>query len=489
MQNQESYFHDPIHGHIALTALERELVDTVEFQRLRFIRQLSLMHYVFPGSFHTRFAHSLGVCHTASRVAAQLFPGERNQFNYCLQVFRLASLLHDVGHGAFSHSLTRMPGFLPHLRQVLERPDAWGFDMLTSAKLLRALVKESALDRPIEHEVLSVLIVHRLFIEVAAGTPDLLQGIDVSCWQEDVSSLLAGGEFCSEVWREHAEALVRSADSIRDIDASFDLGRFPAQFMRTLSDLVAGTIDTDRMDYLLRDSQNCGVSYGLFDLDGLISSIHLICHKGEVYFGLKAKRANTLDDFLWSRYQMFRQIYCHKTHNAYNLLLEEAFADLVRLGEIETPVSLNHYLSLTDDHVMSKVFGVAQKKASDAPWVEAVARRRLPLFLGVYEAPVDDAVWHEQPREVFKLLDTGQYEGWESDDRFCHTSLKTEVIKGAESRLPWLIDEDKLTGRYVRKSLLAKSVFFNAELIESRRMAELKRRLNRRLMFFYRHRL
>jgi hypothetical protein len=90
-------------------------------------------------------------------------------------------------------------------------------------------------------------------------------------------------------------------------------------------------------------------------------------------------------------------------------------------------------------------------------------------------------------------LGIGEYDGWQNDERFCYTSLKTEVLKvhGSEGHgvLPWLIDTDKVTGKLVKKSLLSKSVFFNSDLVESKRLEELQRRLNRRLMFFYRHRV
>lgn len=98
-------FQDPIHGTIELSDLETTVVNSLEFQRLRFIRQLSLLHYVYPGAFHTRFAHSIGVCGVSWKVSKNLFP-RSDKNNYILSVYRLAALLHDVGHGAFSHSLS-----------------------------------------------------------------------------------------------------------------------------------------------------------------------------------------------------------------------------------------------------------------------------------------------------------------------------------------------------------------------------------------------
>ena len=89
---------DPIHGFIRLNEQESELVDTRAFQRLRNLRQLALAHLVYPGAMHTRFEHSLGVCHVAGLLAHSLKFTEDEK-----RLVRLAALMHDLGHGPFSH--------------------------------------------------------------------------------------------------------------------------------------------------------------------------------------------------------------------------------------------------------------------------------------------------------------------------------------------------------------------------------------------------
>ncbi|KYH38648.1 MAG: HD superfamily phosphohydrolase [Candidatus Bathyarchaeota archaeon B23] len=93
---------DPIHGYIELSEAEREALDTGPMQRLRRIRQLGAAHLTYPGAEHSRFQHSLGVMHLSG-----LF-GERLRALGLISVeevsrLRLAGLLHDVGHGPFSH--------------------------------------------------------------------------------------------------------------------------------------------------------------------------------------------------------------------------------------------------------------------------------------------------------------------------------------------------------------------------------------------------
>lgn len=89
---------DPVHNFVRLRADEAKLIGTPIFQRLRGIRQLAMAHLVYPGALHTRFDHSLGVCHVAGLLAEQL-----GLLNGEVETVRLAALLHDLGHGPFSH--------------------------------------------------------------------------------------------------------------------------------------------------------------------------------------------------------------------------------------------------------------------------------------------------------------------------------------------------------------------------------------------------
>jgi len=89
---------DPVHGFIYRDSHERELIDTKVFQRLRSLHQLALAHLVYPGATHTRFDHSLGAFHVAGGLAKALVQSDSDK-----RLVRLASLLHDIGHGPFSH--------------------------------------------------------------------------------------------------------------------------------------------------------------------------------------------------------------------------------------------------------------------------------------------------------------------------------------------------------------------------------------------------
>ncbi|MCY3411502.1 MAG: HD domain-containing protein [Candidatus Heimdallarchaeota archaeon] len=104
MKNKyNSAIRDPVHNYIEITPEEGKLIDTPFVQRLRWISQLSGVRLVFPGAQHTRLAHVLGVMHMAGQYAEHVFQ-EFDDKDYRIQLARLGGLLHDIGHGAFSHA-------------------------------------------------------------------------------------------------------------------------------------------------------------------------------------------------------------------------------------------------------------------------------------------------------------------------------------------------------------------------------------------------
>ena len=116
MPSLERIYRDSVHNIIRLKtdspegALIAELVDSVEFQRLRRVRQLGLAHFAYQAAEHSRFTHSLGAFHLATRILAKL-KGKYDIPPADQTAVRVAALVHDVGHGAFSHVLETILGF------------------------------------------------------------------------------------------------------------------------------------------------------------------------------------------------------------------------------------------------------------------------------------------------------------------------------------------------------------------------------------------
>jgi hypothetical protein len=93
---------DPVHGYVYITEPEKEIIDSFPVQRMRRLRQLAGSEYVYPGANHTRFEHCVGVMYLAGRVMENPNVSQRVSEEEAGMV-RIAGLLHDVGHGPFSH--------------------------------------------------------------------------------------------------------------------------------------------------------------------------------------------------------------------------------------------------------------------------------------------------------------------------------------------------------------------------------------------------
>lgn len=93
---------DPVHGYVYITEEEKKIIDSFPVQRLRRLRQLAGAEYVYPGANHTRFEHSVGVMYLAGRVVENPNISQHMSEDEA-ETIRIAALLHDVGHGPFSH--------------------------------------------------------------------------------------------------------------------------------------------------------------------------------------------------------------------------------------------------------------------------------------------------------------------------------------------------------------------------------------------------
>lgn len=129
---------DPVHGLITfddkkeIELLAWNLIDTPEFQRLRRIRQLGVSEFTFPGAVHTRFAHSIGVFHTA-RTLVGVLRRELGETTFNLpkaNTALIAALLHDLGHGPFSHTFEGVQAS----RKAKKRHEQWTADIIRNPK-------------------------------------------------------------------------------------------------------------------------------------------------------------------------------------------------------------------------------------------------------------------------------------------------------------------------------------------------------------------
>jgi len=265
---------DTIHGSFEIDGVREELLATPEFNKLSHIKQLGLAHLVFPGAHHTRFEHSLGVSHLAGRMASSLDldPHER-------MTVEVAGMLHDVGHGPYSHTLEHIlheRGGADHMH-ITEGIITGDYEVLSDD----------------EQKILGS----------RRTIPEILEshGID----PDKVASLIHGPDAGGKErnlfhWGEGAEAF-ESAD-------------------HTLAHLVHGPVDCDQMDYLLRDAHFTGVRHGIIDHDRLIQC--LTRHSGDIAVtegGLAA-----LEGMMTARALMYSAVYFHRVTRITEVMLSRA---------------------------------------------------------------------------------------------------------------------------------------------------------------------
>ncbi|MCD6203008.1 MAG: HD domain-containing protein [Methanophagales archaeon] len=198
---------DPLHGYIELDELACSIIDTVEMQRLRRIRQLGFSYLVYPGANHTRFEHSLGTYHLMNVLLDRL--GMARDADEELIV---ASLIHDVGHGPYSHVTE------PLIQKFTGAShEDIGYVLSTDGE-----VKERD-SEPSAPTIAEVVEAYRLD-------------------RRKIQSYIKGE-------------------------------RTGNRTSRDISRILNGEIDVDKMDYLVRDSYYTGVAYGVVDNMRLIQGL------------------------------------------------------------------------------------------------------------------------------------------------------------------------------------------------------------------------
>ncbi|MCS6970688.1 MAG: HD domain-containing protein [Planctomycetota bacterium] len=325
---------DPIHGTILIDEAERRVVDHPWVQRLRHIRQLGFVGLVYPGAVHDRFQHSLGVMHLAGERFRRLRAGfadcSARELDHAWRVVRLAGLLHDVGHPPFSHSTEPL---LPPVER-LALPADWYWPGCQP----RA--------RRATHEDASLAVVQAL----------TRQGVLDEDTGRDVAAVLAPS--------------VRPSPRLAGCGPLLEALRF----------LVSGEVDSDRCDYLLRDSHYAGVTYGLYDLARLLACETVVPGPAGPELGLEVHGVHTLEGLLLARYQMFHQVYFHKTPPAFEYYLEQALA----AGELSLAIAgLEDLMALRDDvltarlHAARAAGGVWSRRILDRIPAKRVLRERV----------------------------------------------------------------------------------------------------------------
>jgi len=259
LEEEGKAIRDPVWGYIYLPDPLLALIDTAEFQRLRNISQLGFVHLVYPGARHSRFEHSLGVYHLAKQFLVRLLKSDPP---LCLEdedirVFLAATLLHDIGHYPFSHTLEELTTFF------------------------------------VSHEDRA-----RAIIEDPSG---------------DINRIL----------REALEVDPIRVANVIDYEAN---DRQVPERDLLLANILSGTLDPDKIDYLLRDSLFCGVPFGeSVNRDRLISAIKYDPQRQRL--AVTNKGISAVEALVFTNSLMYRTVYWHHTVRAATAMFKRSVQD------------------------------------------------------------------------------------------------------------------------------------------------------------------
>ncbi len=247
-------FNDPIHGRIEIPEYCVEIIDTIEFQRLRYLKQLGLVSYVFYGATHTRFEHSIGVSWIAGEWIKHL-SRKQPELGITLEdikTVQIAGLVHDLGHGPFSHTFENF-------------------------------IKKSRPDINYNHEQMSINIFKQMKLSIDLETID------------SVCKIISGT-------------------------------RLEKPFLGDTVHNVANGLDSDKLDYFIRDSQCTSFKIGC-DWKRLVYESSVL--DGKIVY--PEKLVGDVFNLYQTRFRLYKELYFHKTVTT----IEEIFLNSLIIADSE----------------------------------------------------------------------------------------------------------------------------------------------------------
>ena len=384
---------DSVHGVIPVNEAEYYLLQTPFLRRLHDIKQLGLSYLVFPSATHSRFEHSLGVMHLASRVSQRVVEASRRSSKLCsnlfyecsdrvyrafVQVARLAGLLHDVGHPPFSHMLEDALSdliFNPGDRGIVDE------SLLRGLEDARARIAEVGVYGKV-HEAYTVYFTRKL-IDVArdSGYEDLSLFLNLALASLNPSVIRVEDWILEEI-------------GIRD------------EACRLVNNIISsGIVDVDRLDYLVRDARYTGVIYGYIDIDRVLESLEVRVEGDSVVIRVPPKGFQPIEDVFDARFKMYKTVYYHHKFVGVQIALGNAFTQalvewrdlqpkphselLDNAGDLLNPAKLSYLIAngliYFDDVEVLNIFKLMALKGGSVGrrWAKSVLHERhlLPISL------------------------------------------------------------------------------------------------------------
>ena len=371
---------DPIYSEIFFSPLERAIIDTKPVQRLRFLSQLTGAAMVYPGASHTRFAHSLGVMHVSGMYAEHLFPGDKPK----IRILRLAGLLHDIGHGPFSHQFD---------------------DVVYPAVGIKG-----------GHDEYRKRILLELMPKHTLESMERMRSSDREEVMEDLRETV--GDF-----RSVSEALEKLFKMVNEVFEGEEEGT--VEF-----NVVQGPLGADRIDFILRDSYCSGTrTFGTGAPDRIIRNSLVVERNGKKVLCYRTKVMDDVYTALFGRFMMYKNVYFHKTSRAADLMIQEILRLAMKPLRLEERVkNLEEFIELTDMTIFEEIKLLARNGDEDAKRANEILQKLLRRDLwkvvvempfpieGINPALVGKSIATETLKEMRKRLERALEES-EGEDR------------------------------------------------------------------------
>ena len=352
---------DNVHGFIPYTAAEKKIMDTQLFKRLQSIKQLSVVNWVFPGSEHTRFIHSLGVMHIADKMAISLGLNTKER-----KILRLAGLLHDIGHYPLSH-VCETPYYKPMTLEEL--PDS------EFCCHLNQQVREKINSFSIEPKL--------MLMSKSTGRHHEAIGALVVCSNAEIRNIIV--EECGD---EYAPDII-SDIIIGNVERT---GTDPL-----LVQIIHSELDADGIDYLMRDATFSGTSFGSFEIDQLIRCLTYGEQDGKRILCITPKGIAAADQYLINKFFSYSQVVFNK-HITISEWMAECVIDWMQKhhavfpsgSELEEWIKKDrteYYLNFTDNMFWSALDQILKNELCDL----------VPHYIKVF---CKNLLLHNEPRFI-----------------------------------------------------------------------------------------
>jgi len=315
--NIATRIHDVLYGNIKISELAKHFIDTVEFQRMHYIKQLSTCYLIYPNATHTRFEHSIGTYHLCGKMLEQIklnvdekelneylgtIPELKKTFDdiykcntlykslvpYLCELIKIAALCHDIGHGPFCHSF-----------------DEYFHDHKTKSPFMK-------------HEIRSGII---------------------------INNIIKNSEYLRNIITDDEIEFIKNIINPKPDNVGF---------LYQIVSNYANSLDVDKCDYIVRDVYVLGMKSS-FDCTRLLEEVKII--NNNICYNYHS--SNDIFNLFDARNKMFRQVYCYCKVVGCHLMFCDYIKYINNIVNIEDIIinfdkkeNYDHFIELTDSYIL-----------------------------------------------------------------------------------------------------------------------------------------